>query len=75
MDPILEMMWKSRISADLESNGSRLEKEDSGTQEEGLGFTEGVHASVFGKIEKPEDMMKEYFFVNKEGRRGGGRGS
>lgn len=38
-----------------------------GPRRKALG-TEGV----LGQIEKPEDMMKEYSFVNKEGVGGGG---
>lgn len=66
------MKVSPRISADLESNGSRLEKDNGGTQENGLGFTgEGVRAGVFGKIEKSEDMMKEYYSFENKGSVGG----
>lgn len=47
------------------------ERSMTGPRRKALGI-EGVHAGVFGKIEKPEDMMKEYSFVNKEGVWGGG---
>lgn len=59
-----------KINADLESSGSRMEQKDEGTQESGLGFKgEGLHASVFGKTEKSEDIKKYHSFVNKGGKR------
>lgn len=59
------MKVSPRISTDPESNGSRMEQEDEGTQEGGLGFRGGHHASVFTKIGKREYIMKGYYsFVN-----------